>query len=202
MRDEGLAKIVALADVTNTGVKESMNRPRISLKRIAIMFVCFSVALLGLFLYALPGHKAPHEQDLIENFYSHRAAYENLRQMLQENKQLLRVANWGVETTDPVGIHHPPEGGFPLNRYNDYVALLAQTGSKEASRSRGEGPGQVCITMWASGWAADTRRAGVCWAEQEPSSEVTDLESYFQGRGKPRLVFRHIVDKWYLFADR
>jgi len=174
---------------------------RINPKRTAIMFACVSGVLLALFIYALPSHRPPHEQDLIQNFYSHRAAYENLRQMLQENKQLLRVAGWGVETLDSVGIHHPPEGGFPLDRFDDYVALLKQTESKEAFRAKGDDGGLVCVTMWASGWAADTRQAGVCWADRAPSTQVANLDGYLQRQEKPRLVFRHVVESWYLFAD-
>jgi hypothetical protein len=174
---------------------------RATLKRPAIMFVCASVVLVGLFVYALPSYSPPHEKGLMENFYSHRAAYENLRQMLQENKQLLRVASWGVETSDAVGIHHPPEGGFPLDRYHDYVALLRQTGSKEAFRAKGDDAGLVCVTMWASGWAADTRQTGICWAERAPSTQVSSLDGYFHRHEKPRLAFRHVVENWYLFAD-
>lgn len=69
-------------------------------KLLGISVLVLAVVVCGAILYDLPRHKPPREQKLIANFYAHRAAYERLRNMLLEDKKLLRVANWGVQTKD------------------------------------------------------------------------------------------------------
>src|SRR2546430_9895575 len=110
------------------------------MKRLGIIFLLIIVVLGGLFLYIRSGNRPPGEKELIESFYAHRTAYERLRDMLQADEQLSRVASWGVETTKSVGIHIPPEGDFPVDRYHEYLELLKQTGGGLALRRSGERP--------------------------------------------------------------
>jgi hypothetical protein len=140
---------------------------------------------------------------LIENFYAHRAAYERLRDMLQEDKQLLRVASSGVETTNSVGIRKPPEGDLPIkfNRYDEYLALFRETGCKWAFRSRGEHSECVGVLLWGGGWGENTRHVGLYWMDPKPTNQVCSLDVYYRNPRRPRGVFRHIDESWYLSAD-
>lgn len=98
------------------------------------------VAIAGLVLIVLPTSKPPREEKVIENFNTNRPAYERLRVLLADD-QLLRVAEWGVETDSPMGIHHPREGGFSVDRYHEYLSLVKEVGAIGASRGRrGEHP--------------------------------------------------------------
>lgn len=163
------------------------------------LIVLFLGAVLWIaFVFVFPRSKPPLESKLIENFYAHRAAYERLRDMLLADNQLLQVVGWGVETTKRVGIYEPPEGGFPVNRYNEYLALLRETGGKGASREGGEHPGLVCVWVWVSGWAGDTRHVDVCWVDQEPTNQVASLDDFYK-TPKPRSpVFKRIEGNWSL----
>jgi hypothetical protein len=182
----------------------SINWTRLTLKQTAVILLCFLlcfVAVVFCFLaIVFPSNKPPREGKLIENFNAHRAAYERLRDMLQADDQLLRVASWGVETTKS-GINVPPEGDFPIGRYNEYLALLRETGGIGAFRGRGARPDSVSIGVWASGWAADTRHVHICWVDQEPANQVASLEDYYQTPKPRHPVFRHIDGNWYLWAD-
>jgi hypothetical protein len=147
-----------------------------------------------------PNSKPPREKELIQNFYDHRAAYEHLRDMLLQDKEVLRVASWGVETTKSIA-SKPQQGDFPIGRYNKYLALLKETGGVGAFRGRGEHPESVGIGVFASGWAGDTRHVEICWVEREPANQVSNLDDFYL-TPKPRTpVYRHIEGNWYLWAD-
>ena len=169
------------------------------LKLLRYIFLLF-VGLVGLaFLYVRSSNKPPKERELVENFYAHRAAYERLRDMLQTDENVLRVAAWGIETTDSVGVRIPPDGGLSISRYNEYLALLRQTGGKWAFRGRGTQT--VGVGVWTSGWGGDTRHVELCWTEPQPSNQIPSLDEYYRSATRPRRVFRHIVENWYLWAD-
>jgi hypothetical protein len=160
------------------------------------------VAMAGVVLIVLPTSKPPREEKVIENFNTHRPAYERLRTMLLADDQLLRVAEWGVETDSPVGIHHPPEGGFSVDRYHEYLSLFKEVGAMGASRGRrGEHPEDACVLVWAAGWAGDTRHVDTCWLEHEPPNQLASLDAFYQTPKPRHPEFRHIDGNWYLWAD-
>jgi len=143
----------------------------------------------------------PKEVKLIQDFNEHRAAFEQLRDMLLADEQILRVANWGVETRK--GIRVPPEGNFPLNRYNQYLALLKQVGGLVAYRDEGEHP-DPGVLVWGYGFGGDTKHLGISWEDQEPTNQVASLDDHFRKRmhGEEwRVVYRHIDGNWYLWTD-
>jgi len=170
------------------------------MKRTIVIFLSAVVVLGGIFLYVRASNTPPGEKKLVESFHAHRTDYERLRDMLQADEQLVRVASSGVETTESPVMHIPPEGGFPTSRYNDYLVLIKQIGGISAFRRRGEHP-EVGIGMWASGWAGNTRHVEICWLDQEPTNQTHSLDDYYL-TPKPRSpVFRHIDGNWYLWAD-
>jgi hypothetical protein len=164
---------------------------------LALLSVLAVVALL-LFVLGLL-NRPPSEKMLVQNFQNHRASYERLRDMLLADDGLERVASWGVETTDSA-VAKPPAGRFPVRRYDEYVALLKDVGAKGAFRDRGQNS-DVGITVWASGWAGDTRHIAIYWMNHKPSNEVSSLDDFYR-TPKPRgPVFRHIDGNWFLWAD-
>jgi hypothetical protein len=158
-----------------------------------------SLAALAIFLF-FPHRSPPKEALVIRNFEAHRASFEQLRDMLIEDKDLLRVADWGVETTK-VGIRKPPEGNFPVDRYQDYLALLKEVGAAGAYRTRGSPPENVGVLVYASGFAGDTRHMNVCWLARQPENQVSSLDDFYKTPTPRNPVYRHIDDQWYLWAD-
>ena len=179
-----------------------MAQPWVKVKWVAGILLVLLAALCGLFVYVFPNSKPPKERELIENFYAHRSAYERLRDMLLADKEVLRVASWGVETTKSGGGKIvPPEGGFPVSRYDEYLGLLRETHGFGAFRGRGDAPDSVSIGVWATGWGGNTRHIHVVWRESRPSNLVTSLDDYYR-TAKPRdPAFRYIDSNWYLWAD-
>ena len=177
-----------------------LERRNVRTKRLLFIFLPL-VAISGCVFFFLPNNP-PKENKVIENFNAHRAAYERLRDMLLADKEVLRVASWGVETTTSVGGSSiPPAGDFPVARYNQYLALLKETGGIGAFRGRGEHPESISIGVWASGFAGDTRHVAICWREHEPPNQVASLEDFYKTPKPRRPVFRHVDGNWYLWAD-
>jgi hypothetical protein len=160
-----------------------------------------AVALIGIVVFILPLSNPPKEEKVIQNFNAHRASFERLRDMLLEDRQLRRVADWGVEASKSIGTSKPPAGDFPLNRYNEYLALLKEIGGVAAFRDSDEPPNRAGVLVYVSGFAADTRHVAVCWLPHAPSNQVTTLDEFYK-TPKPRTpVYRQIEGSWYLWAD-
>jgi hypothetical protein len=172
------------------------------LKRATVVVLVSVVVLAGLFFYAASRSVPPAERKFIQNFHAHRATYERLRDMLQADRNLIRLGSWGVETTDNVVPSLPPEGNFPVDRYQEYMALLKEVGGVSAARGEGE-EGDPNILLWGWGFAGDTRHVGICWRHLQPTDRIATLDGY-RGRSRypiRKVVYRHIDANWYLWTD-
>jgi hypothetical protein len=171
------------------------------LKRVVV--VC--CLLLGLFragfAYLRSCNKPPDERSLIRSFYSRRATYERLRDMLLADEQVRAIyIRHGVETRESGLPHAPIEVNFPVSRFDEYRALLEQAHSEEVFRVEGSNRG-VCITIWATGFGGDTRHVNTCWMQQIPVNQVARLDDFYKTQKPRHPVFRHIDSNWYLWAD-
>jgi len=52
---------------------------------------------------------------MIQQFNEHQAAFEQLRDMLQSDANLRRIADWGMETEKPVFPGYPPGTNFSID---------------------------------------------------------------------------------------
>jgi hypothetical protein len=165
------------------------------------VLVCVALVLVAIAILS-PHRSPPKEANVLQNFYAHRATYERLRDMLIEDKKLVRVASWGVQTTTSMATSERPTGDFAVGRYNQYLALLKEVGGIGAHRDRNDPPADLCIWVYASGWAGgDTRHLDVCWENQPPISQVASLDDFYRTPKPRKPVFRHVDGNWYLWAD-
>ncbi len=162
---------------------------------VMLLVVC---GLVYLYLSGTP----PKERKLIAQFYQHRTDYEHLREMFQADKQTISVAEWGVDTTtSSVTGSIPPDGDFPVARYNEYLVLLKKVNARSIFHPARLSSPDFKIDVWGSGFGGDTRHIEICWLEHEPANQVASLDNYYK-TPKPRdPVFRHIEGNWYLWAD-
>jgi hypothetical protein len=181
-----------------------LNIPQKKPRRFLLTLAVLLLAVFGctILLVYLTMPRPPTDGELIQNFNKNRSAFEQLREMLQADKNLRRVASWGVETRHPSYLGEASGSSFPVDRYKRYLALLKEAGGKLASREEGE-HGDPSILVWAWGWAGDTKHIGVCWLEEPPTEQISTLDGYHgQNRSSERQVaFRHIDGKWYLWTD-
>lgn len=171
--------------------------------RLLALSVGFIILLAGCGLvYLYLSGAPPKESKLIAQFYQHRAAYERLREMLQADKQTISVAEWGVDTTtSSVTGSIPPDGDFPVARYNEYLALLKEVNAKSIFHPMKLSSPDLRIDVWGSGFASNTRHIQLAWLEHAPANQVPSLDDYYRTEQPPHPVFRHIEENWYLWAD-
>jgi len=163
--------------------------------------VLFSVvaAIVSLFVILSISSGPPKESKIVSDFTAHRAAYEEVRTMLSEEKGVNVVATWGVETTGSAIAKIPPDGGIPVERYREYLARLKKIGAVAVFQRRD--PLEVQFGVWGSGFAGDTRHVAVSWLERKPSNIVISLDAFYR-TAKPRNPsYVHIDGNWYIWAD-
>jgi hypothetical protein len=171
-----------------------------SIKRIAV--ISFSIiAVLALLLYISDiSSRPPKESKVIEGFYAHRAAFEQLRNMLLTDREISLVADWGIQKIDSPISQMPPEGGFSVSRYHEYLVLLREIGASAVAHSR-EKPEEFRFLVWRAGFAGDNQHIAISWLESEPTNAVSNLDEFYRSP-KPRSpIFRHIDGNWYIWAD-
>jgi len=167
--------------------------------------IAVAVTTAGAILFALGlwlhfATQPPNEAATIDNFYRHRAQYDQLRDMLLFDNSLVRVASWGVQTSEGSIPKVPPEGRVPLDRFHQYLALLGEIGGKAAYRTNEKHP-EVGVQVWVAGLAGDTRHVNVCWREDEPTNQVASLDEFYRTPKPRKSAYRHIEGNWYVWAD-
>lgn len=169
-------------------------------KLVLALFLLFAL-LAGLFMWFTYSHRPPREANLTRNFQAHRASFELLRDMLQTDTNLSRLANWGVQTDK--GFFMPPAGNFPVERYDKYMALLKEVGGMAAGRGQGTNA-DIVILVWATGFGGDTAHVGISWFGNPPTREIASLQQYYRDHKSPPgkgAVFQHLDGQWYLWTD-
>jgi hypothetical protein len=143
-----------------------------------LLFICFVI-------FIAPG--PPKETALIENFNTHRAIFEQLRDMLETDTNLSRVAKWGVDTQKPFFLGYPSDANFSTNRFQQYLTLLKQANGYMGVRGDGE-HADVGVIVWARGFAGDIRHIGIYWMDQTPTN-------------REDITYKQIDRNWYLVRD-
>jgi hypothetical protein len=167
-----------------------------SAKRIGLMLGCFLCVIVAV-LMSLPKSHPPDEQAFIQNFQTHQNEFEKIRAMFQEDRQIIRVTKPGIVLSGSLTVQMPTGRDISLSRFQDYSALLARIGASSISRS--DHDDAIWLTTWASGWAADTKRMGLCWKPETPEGLVRSLDEVGKPGTKPGLYFQSVSDNWYLF---
>lgn len=168
--------------------------------RSAIALVATVIVLSTLILWLYAAAQPPKEAATIASFRTHRAQYEELREMLLADSALVRVADWGVQTLDSPVPQVPPEGKFPAPRFQKYLSLLSQIGAKGAFRTHETRP-EIGILVWASGFAGDTRNVNISWRDDQPINQVASLDEFYRTPKPRKPVYRNIEGNWYMWAD-
>jgi len=172
------------------------------MKRPILILLIICIAAIGAWLWHLKTKSLPPKESyFIQNFHDHRAAFERLREMLEADKQLVKLGGWGVSTESSLVPLIPPKGDFPETRYREYLALLKEAGGRVVYRGRGEqaNPG---IGLWAWGFAGNTRHVGISWLDREPVGQlVATIDGPRAPSSQGKTVFRKVEGNWYLWTD-
>ena len=160
------------------------------MKRIASALLALLAGIIAVLLAVRLTAAAPANEDVAERFRVKKADYEQLRDMLVEDKGLRQIARWGVRTVTSPKVQVPPIAELALDRYQKYMALLSEIEATGITRSDGASP-NICILVWASGWAADTNHVSVCWLGTNAPASGSAV----------RFIFFSLGDRWYVQRD-
>ena len=160
------------------------------------LFLSFAAIMVGLFACSVIARIPPNENKLIERFNAHRGAFERLKDMLEEDRQVVSVStDYGVT---------PKQGSkVSVARTEEYLGRLKDTGGRLLIRSDDSGEGAIWIFLWSWGWAGLSRDVGVCFEYQPPTNTLSALF----GRRSPDnvpgrdLFYKHIDHNWYVWAN-
>jgi hypothetical protein len=178
-----------------------MSTKRVQVRNFLIIFVPLTLLFVGPCFYVGYTRKPPKEVDLINNFNAHRAAFEQLRDMLIADTNISRIGTWGVDIRKPFCMGYPTEKQFPLERFKKYQTLLKEAGGKVLSRREGDTvEPEPSICVWAWGWAGTSRHIGICWLNQSPTNQISTLDGYNSGL-EDGWAYRHIDSNWYFWTD-
>ncbi|HWG22267.1 MAG TPA: hypothetical protein VG225_17210 [Terracidiphilus sp.] len=170
-----------------------------SFRRFAIISFSVVAFIASCSIIVSISSRPPKEGKIVRDFSAHRASYERVRTMLSEDKGVTGVATWGVQWEDSVTWKIPPDGGMPVTRYQEYLALLKEIGASRVDQGRDLV--EVSFGTWGSGWGGDTRHVEISWPQREPPNTVITLDAFYR-TDKPRSPsYVHIDGNWYIWAD-
>jgi hypothetical protein len=152
---------------------------------------------VALFAWVFTSGDIPHKSDdeLIANFESHKADFNRMLQMINEDKGLDRVDyNW----TAP---ENPQSVGISQNRIDEYRSLFRRAGVPRGF-SAFKTKDYVEFIASSQGLAVGGSSKGYLYAKDPPPRLTENIEKYRAQENKysPAFpVYRHIEGNWYLF---
>jgi hypothetical protein len=153
---------------------------------------------LLLFAFMITSGDIPHKSDeeLIANFESHKAEFNRMLQMINEDTGLDRVDdNW----TSP---KNPQTVGISQRRIDEYRSLFYRAGVPRGF-SAFQSRDYIEFIASAQGLAVGGSMKGYIYAKEAPPRVVENLDSYRAAEGSkfsPAFpVYRHIEGNWYLY---
>jgi len=171
-------------------------------KRRIYLILSLLVALGIPFKYFDYSLRPPREESLIQTFSAHRSSFERLHALFQADTGFEFIGDSGVR---PSGgrFSTATEADFPVQRFNEYTALLKVIGARSIMRRRGQ-HAEIRIQACVRGSALGGYEIDYCNREAAPDRQVSNLNSYFRNdRSSAKLgwAYRHIDGSWYLGTD-
>lgn len=147
-------------------------------------------ANMFLALFDEPPH--PSSQELIDNFYTHQAEFEQLRQMFLADEGLSRVAD---DFTRP---ENPEVMGITPARLDEYRRLFHQLNLKAGIEGDKESIRFIASTR---GLSVSGSAKGYVYTRVPPELMVDNLDTYRSEDGRSFTAYQHLEGNWYLYYD-
>jgi hypothetical protein len=169
----------------------------------AALFICIAVAAIGmlassaLVAWIFTSGDIPHKSDeqLIANFKTHEAEFNQLREMILADNRLLRVDEDWTKPEDPKTI------GIPDERIATYRKIFRKLDIPRGFYFYPES-GEVKFISSAQGLAVSGSSKSYVWLKEPPSTLVDSIDTYPIKAGATYPVYRHVTGNWYLEYDR
>jgi hypothetical protein len=138
----------------------------------------------------------PHKSDdqLISNFKTHEAEFNQLLEMIRADKELLRVDNNWTKPEDPKTI------GVSDERIATYRNIFRKLDIPRGFYFYPES-GEAMFISSAQGLAVSGSTKCYLWLKEPPPNLVDSIDTYRAKPGATYPVWRHITGNWYLMFD-
>ena len=175
----------------------------IRLKRVVVWFGVSAAVILAV---ALVGCPSQSDKALRAHFVAHRADFEKLVAMANEDNHLTRIAPDFTWLDDDVG--WPRKNvGISEERWNDYRQMFQKVGVPDGIIRR-TSPAQIMIPIVSAGLVPTGFIKGLAYS-QEPLRPVLQSldgkfpQSLWDGPGRSHvLAYKPIEDHWYIYYEQ
>jgi hypothetical protein len=164
----------------------------ISIACTGIGYLAWGVFVASIFTSGDIPHKS--DEELIANFKTHEAEFNQLRDMIMADKYLYRVDyNW-TKPEDPKTI------GVSDERIATYRKMFVKLGIPRGFYFYPDS-GEVKFLSSAQGLSVSGSSKSYVWLKQTPSGLVDSIDTHRTKPGATYPVYRHITGNWYLEFD-
>jgi hypothetical protein len=145
----------------------------------------------------------PSDQSLLSRFGDHRAQFEALKRMSDEDSQ--------SSTIDRVALFTEPLDTRPLSpplvsqkRWNAYIRLFQEAGIESGLKRESGSNSSVRFVVSCSGLVTHGSCKGIIWSGEPLAPTYADLDSApaRQQILRDGIGYRHIEGPWYLYEER
>ncbi len=160
----------------------------------------FLLTLFGCITF-FPYQPLTPDEKLMENFFHHRAEFEEIVQMMNEDSNVRTVYKEHVSLEGNPVWRHDTQPGFSTERWNEYKRLFSQLGPLVHRISK---EGDIVVVASASVAVSEideyesvVKSKGYAYSLKEPSPLVESLDN-------PQLsntCYKKLDTNWYLYYD-
>lgn len=136
----------------------------------------------------------PKDAELLENFQTHKAGFNQLLQMFFADKGLGRVA---YDFTRPEDLRTVGVSSERLSEYKKLFRKLDLSAGIEGYNEKD----YIWFHASTQGLSVTGSGKGYAYLKERPPLVVDDLDTYWSKDGRSFTAFRHIEDNWYLYFD-
>jgi hypothetical protein len=175
-------------------------KPPKRLSRLKLVGIAFAFLIVALFLVdhfsPFSFLARPKDAALVAQFTAHKAAFEELRQMLAKDANLKSVQDWGVSSTSRgFGSSSLTEAGISKDRYDSYMQKLERCRVSSVIRDN-----DGCrFLVAASGFASKGYRICIAYRESKPETMLASLDDFKKTTHDWQEAYRQIEGNWYLW---
>lgn len=155
--------------------------------------------------YLFPNTLHVSDEELIDNFYSHRANFEKVARWAEEDSRVHIVDKDYVALNGYKIWRNEGQEGFSTERWNEYKQLFDQLGSRYVRQlSKEDGivkiaSASIAVSETENSYESVVITKGYAYSLKEPSPLVETLDEMgFEDRGT---YYKRISENWYLYHD-
>lgn len=141
--------------------------------------------------------RAPSESQMLAHFRTHKTEFEQLRSMLQQDKQISIIGSDWMRGRDMSIVDTPEQMGISVERLAQYRALMNKLGVAPIS-GFGSRENYFQFNVFGGGFTDTTWSIGYAWSSKTPENIVP---SAYNSMPRHRCHSR-IVGDWYIFHRR